>query len=143
MVLDDQANQALDDLLKCLEQWHFAYSHTDGIEFKDQRIRLINAFREWKKASEPPGDPHKEWVDAERLKPSSRLRVLVLDKYAGLAIGLWDNRIKQWEVQPFRLAWHRADKQVTHWRHMPAYDMNWNVPLGESEEVEDLPLDKE
>ena len=115
MTESDRVTQALDNFWAVMDKW--VKCHSDL--FIPSRVDrdLARAYREWLDASKPPGDPHKEWVDAEKMKPPDISTVLVKLPGHGTQIGRYNPHTNGWSVQPYGGATYLT--QVTHWRYIP------------------------
>ena len=119
---NDRAEQALNNFWKEMEHWletlktYFVLSVADGA--------LVAAYDAWIDASAPPGDPHKEWVDAEKMQPQTgnQLVLVQITDYASPALGFWFSSTNSWRIQQYREAYFDTQTGVTHWRYIPKDD---------------------
>ena len=121
---NDKATQALDNLFLALANWMQCYD--GGTSPAEMGIGLFRASREWEDASAPPGDPHKEWVDANKLKPNDVFQPVLVKTVSGkIGLATWthernfDGVKRSWQVQLFMKRWYWTKEGVTHWRYLP------------------------
>ena len=121
---NDRAEQALDNLWKVMEEWAFRYQDRFAPTGLDRE--LAHAYDRWQRASRPPGDPHKEWVDAEKMQPQTgnQLVLVQITDYASPALGFWFSSTNSWRIQQYREAYFDTQTGVTHWRYLPLEDDN-------------------
>ena len=128
---NDKATQALDHFWTTMDRWMGNYLGTE--EWGDVPTALhrdlAKAYQDWIKELEPPGDPHKEWVDANKLKPNDVFQpVLVKTTSSKIGLATWTpecnvNGDKEtWRVQFFMERWYWTKTSVTHWRYIPKDD---------------------
>jgi hypothetical protein len=113
---DDRVEQALDDFWKKMGRWRGWVSASTNEE-----AALAIAYDAWKDLTDPPGDPHKEWVDARSQTPPDKDILLVeVAGYVQPALARYID--DQWDVQQYRNAWFRTKTQITHWRYIPGLE---------------------
>ena len=118
MTESDRVTQALDNFWAVMDKW--VKCHSDLLIPSSVSGDLARAYREWLDASKPPGDPHKEWVDAEKvLPPTNRLVLVKRDDIDGpVTIGKFYRLPSEWHIQPFETKAYMSDT-VRHWRYIP------------------------
>ena len=121
---NDKATQALDDFLRKVERWRGAVCVSNNEE-----AALAIAYDAWMDQRDPPGDPHKEWVNANKLKPNDVFQpVLVKTINGNIGLATWtpernfDGVKRSWQVQLFMEGWYWTKEGITHWRYIPKDD---------------------
>ena len=122
----DRVELARDNLFAAIDQWYRMTCHVGVTSFGVDK-HLTETYKDWLDASKPPGDPRKEWVDAEKMKPNDVFQPVlvktILDK-TGLANWVpgrnFDGVERSWHVQLFMEGWYWTKEDgVTHWRYIP------------------------
>ena len=122
---DEKVTQALNNFLTVFAGYYDSYFNGPCEIFQATSGDIMFAYKQWLDASKPPGDPHKEWVDASIIKPGvGKYPVLVKTTtrlYAHL--GHWWRTSDKWEIQPMgEKSRHVPESSVTHWRYIPEDD---------------------
>lgn len=122
---DDREAQALDDFWGKMEKWRRA-----GFMSTNEAAALAIAYDVLMDLRDPPGDPHKEWVDANKLKPNDVFQSVLAKTVSGkIGLAKWTSicsfdGVESWQVQLFMECWYGTKEGVTHWRYLPEYDDN-------------------
>jgi hypothetical protein len=121
---DDRVAQALDDFWAAMD--HFHNENKDDPFVAISTLNLICTYARWVQLSKPPSDPHKEWVDAEKMKPNDVFQPVLVKRDAidgEIALGKFCWQTKEWWVQPFKVCAYVSDT-VRYWRYIPQDDDN-------------------